>query len=212
MTGLVFLDTETVTLDYGPDVIWEIGLILRNGDVDQEWRWQMRPNLAVAHPKALEVSRYHERFAVPAGTPVVGWGPFNADYPARMSKRALAVALAAMLQGRHVVGAVPGFDTERIRLFLARHGLVPTWHYHLIDVENVALGYLAGAQAEAMLWGNATSRVLSGVNTFDGPPWKSDDLSRVCGVEPPADGERHTALGDARWVRDWYDRITGARA
>jgi hypothetical protein len=209
MTGLAFLDTETVTLDYGHDVIWEIGLILRNGDADQEWHWQMRPNLAIAHPKALEVSRYHERFAVPAGQPVIGWGPFNADFPARMSKRALAAALAAMLQGRHVVGAVPSFDTERIRLFLARHRLVPTWHYHLIDVEAVAAGYIA---AHAALAGpaNPGARQFSPDEAL--PPWKSDGMSRACGVEPPGDGERHTALGDARWVRDWYDRITGVGA
>lgn len=207
MTGLAFLDTETVTLEPGPDVIWEIGLILRNGDTDQEWRWQMRPNLAIAHPKALEVGRYHERFAVPAGAPVIGWGPFNADFPARMSRRALAAALAAMLQDRHVVGAVPSFDTERLRLFLARNRMTPTWHYHLIDVESLAVGYLHGRVVETLIrqpdvnpsrWTGAL-----------GLPWRSDDLSRACGVEPPAVGERHTALGDARWVRDWYDRITG---
>lgn len=40
------------------------------------------------------------------------------------------------------------------------------------------------------------------------PPWRSDDLSRACGVEPPTPEERHTALGDARWVKRWYDFIT----
>lgn len=41
------------------------------------------------------------------------------------------------------------------------------------------------------------------------PPWRSDDLSRTCGVEPPSDDERHTALGDARWALRWYDAMTG---
>lgn len=48
-----------------------------------------------------------------------------------------------------------------------------------------------------------------GVADEIGLPWKSDDLSRACGVEPPTEDERHTALGDARWVMRLYDAITG---
>lgn len=44
------------------------------------------------------------------------------------------------------------------------------------------------------------------------PDCRSDDLSRACGVEPPAEDERHTALGDARWVKRWYDHIVGGAA
>ncbi|MGN0126047.1 MAG: hypothetical protein ACI38R_22625 [Rhodococcus sp. (in: high G+C Gram-positive bacteria)] len=47
---------------------------------------------------------------------------------------------------------------------------------------------------------------------FVAPPWRSDDLSRACGVEPPTEDERHTALGDARWVKRWYDHIMGGAA
>lgn len=47
------------------------------------------------------------------------------------------------------------------------------------------------------------------VAEFIAPPWRSDDLSRACGVEPPTPEERHTALGDARWVKRWYDHIMG---
>jgi len=47
------------------------------------------------------------------------------------------------------------------------------------------------------------------VAEFLAPPWRSDDLSRACGVEPPTPEERHTALGDARWVKRWYDHIMG---
>lgn len=50
------------------------------------------------------------------------------------------------------------------------------------------------------------------VAEFVAPPWRSDDLSRACGVEPPAPEERHTALGDARWVKRWYDHIMGSAA
>lgn len=44
------------------------------------------------------------------------------------------------------------------------------------------------------------------------PDCRSDDLSRACGVEPPTEDERHTALGDARWVKRWYDHIMGGTA
>ncbi len=47
---------------------------------------------------------------------------------------------------------------------------------------------------------------------FVAPPWRSDELSRACGVEPPNEEERHTALGDARWVKRWYDHIIGSAA
>jgi hypothetical protein len=59
-----------------------------------------------------------------------------------------------------------------------------TWHYHLIDVEALIAGRLAIA-----------------------PPWKSDDLSRAIGVEPPSDQDRHTAIGDARWVKQMYEAV-----
>ncbi len=199
MTALAFLDTETVTLDLGHDVIWEIGLILRIGAVDQEWRWQMRPNMAKAHPKALEVSQFGKRFVLPDGESVFGWGPFNDEHPARMSRHVLATSLAAMLQGRHVVGAVPNFDTERLALFLGRHNRPATWHYHLIDIENLAVGWIHGR------YGTNEEAERRAVTL----PWDSDELSRAVGVEPPGDGVRHTALGDARWARDVYDTVTG---
>lgn len=41
----------------------------------------------------------------------------------------------------------------------------------------------------------------------DRRPWKSEDLSRRVGVEPPGEDERHTALGDARWAERIYNAI-----
>lgn len=67
-----------------------------------------------------------------------------------------------------------------------------------------------------MLLGADAHRVLAvlGEIADDAPappalPWSSDELSRACGVEPPPPADRHTALGDARWVMRWYDTITG---
>jgi hypothetical protein len=41
-----------------------------------------------------------------------------------------------------------------------------------------------------------------------GWPWRSHNVSRYVQVEPPAPDFRHTALADARWVRDLWDQIT----
>jgi hypothetical protein len=98
-------------------------------------------------------------------------------------------------RGAFIVGAVPNFDTEVLARLLRKNGFLEAWHYHLRDIEAMAIGYLAG----------------QGLEFIPGADWKSDDLSKACGVEPPNDEERHTALGDARWVMRWYDAIMGAR-
>jgi hypothetical protein len=95
------------------------------------------------------------------------------------------------------VGAVPNFDTERLALLLKRSRLIPTWHYHLIDVENLAVGYLAGR------------RSMSKAREFiPSLPWDSDELSRALGVETPIE-DRHTAMGDVRWAMAIYDKVMG---
>ncbi len=35
----------------------------------------------------------------------------------------------------------------------------------------------------------------------------SEKTSHACGVHPPTSAERHTAMGDARWVARWHDAI-----
>lgn len=98
--------------------------------------------------------------------------------------------------GAHLVGAVPNFDAEALARLLRAEGYLPSWHYHLIDVEAMAVGWLFGTYP-------------NGAALVGEPPWKSDDLARACGVEPPTDDERHTALGDTRWAMRWYDAMTG---
>jgi hypothetical protein len=41
-----------------------------------------------------------------------------------------------------------------------------------------------------------------------GWPWKSYSASEAVGTPRPAGDVAHTALGDARWCRDLWDRIT----
>ncbi|QOH55230.1 3'-5' exonuclease family protein [Rhodococcus rhodochrous] len=72
---------------------------------------------------------------------------------------------------------------------------------------------LAAAELEIMRALDAENRELrKAAAEFVAPPWRSDELSRACGIEPPTEDERHTALGDARWVKRWYDHIMGGAA
>ena len=173
MTRLVFLDTETTGLSLDDD-IWEIAAIVRE------------PGFADREVQVFVQHSAEKAAALPDS--------FRADHDARFDpatavtrQQAAALVLDMTRERAHIVGAVPNFDTERLARLIADEGLGrPSWHYHLIDVETLAVGYLGGYDL----------------------PWDSDELSRAVGVEPPTK-DRHTALGDARWVRDLYDAVCG---
>ena len=178
---IAFVDTETTGLGLDAD-IWEVAIIRRDpGKPDDLIR------LLVEHDQE-NAARLPERF--------------RADHDARYDPkiavtrgRAAGIIDYMLRPGDagakcHIVGAVPNFDTERIARLLAAFYIQPSWHHHLIDVENLAVGWLA-ARGEHVV-----------------PPWSSDEVSRRIGVEPPTEG-RHTAMGDAEWARAIYDRIVG---
>ena len=209
MTGpIAFLDTETVTLETGPDVVWEIGLITRDpGRPDTEWRFQLRPNMKRADPESLRISGFEERYEL-AGrrAQAVGWSPLNGGQPATMTYGALALSLHSLLSGRSVFGICPSFDTERLGLFLAKQwgggaGFREPWHYQPHDVEDEVAGYLRALHRSAPqpTWGSEVFAV----------PRPTELLCQAVGVDP-ADYELHTALGDARLARDLHDAVHGA--
>lgn len=177
MSRLVFLDTETTGLDPYMEQLFEIAVVEEDGT---EHVFRLEPHELVVenmHPKAVEVNRYHERTSAPDWT----W-----DDPLDVCE-----ALNKLLGGAHIVGAVPDFDARFIRAKFAEWGMeAPRFHYHLIDIESMVVGYLAGDGIEVPL------------------PWDSEALSRLIGVEPADDEDRHTALGDARWVRHMYLHMT----
>jgi hypothetical protein len=111
-----------------------------------------------------------------------------------------------MTHGAHVVGAVPSFDTHVLDGLLRGHGLIPAWHYHLIDVEVLAVGYLAGRGVKI----GSTVVDKHGNTRLRTPPYSSDELTEALGVESAAEHERHTAMGDVRWVMRMYDAIMGS--
>lgn len=172
--NVCFIDTETLGLDPDHNPVWEVGLILPDGR-EFEWQVEVTPRqIALAHPKALEITRFEERYG--------HTGP-------QLSPEDLSRHLRVFIPtGCHLAGAVVSFDEERLRRLMWAHGDAPTWHYHLIDVEALAAGYLA-AQGDPLPM-----------------PWDSEAMSRAVGVEPDK-FDRHTALADARWAKAIYEAV-----
>lgn len=199
MTGIAFLDLETTGTVPDRHHLWEVGLVFRKNSTDQEYAWQTVPDLSTADPAALRVGRYYERLdptlvAAPAGATrrltspaqraAVRAAPLNeagAALDALTSRPQMAAELAQMLNGATVVAANVAFDTAFLDRFLRAYGQAPAWDYHLVEIESYAAGAL-GLE----------------------PPWKLGQFLTAFGVEVPVD-DRHTALGDARAVRDLYD-------
>lgn len=197
-----WVDCETVGLDPDRHGIWEVALITPNGD---EHVWQFPVVEINADPFALDIGRWWDRRWDTANEV----NPIDALYDAHTPKsrrqhfpdegRAIKPDAAwcryfqRLTAGLHLAGAVVSFDEERLRRLLRSHGVVPRWHYHIIDVEALAVGGLAYQR-----------QALGTDGLFDpSPPWNSTDLSRAVGVDPDQ-FDRHTALGDARWARAVY--------
>lgn len=198
---LVFIDTETTGLhaDRRP---WEIAMIRRDSEHGQRQRTiQIEDvDLSTAELIGLNIGRFYDRHVMHNFLGPIALAAHR-ERGFLVKEREAARIVEEWTRGAHIVGAVPNFDTETLAAMLRRHGLCPSWHYHLIDVESLAVGWLhaKGASAE----GSPDALSL---------PWKSDALSRTCGVEPPTEEERHTAMGDAQWAMRLYDRITDGEA
>jgi hypothetical protein len=191
VSALVFMDTETTGLRLDDD-IWEFAAVRREPDGSES-----ELHLFIEHdqrkcrnlPEAF-LADHLRRF------PACGHGDVT-------SQSSAAHQIRNFTQGRaHIVGAVPNFDTERVDLLLRRHSLKPDWHYHLLDVENLTVGWLYGRYGP-----RDGGPPVEAEGEAVALPWDSDLLSRAVGVEPD-DFDRHTAMGDVRWAMAIYDRIT----
>lgn len=181
---LAFVDTETTSLR--PDRrAWEVAVILREAGPDFQrqdaYAWDIDStdlDLANADERSLAVGRFYERHPNFATRPT--------SHP--VTERSMLVEVERLTRGAVIVGAVPWFDTEVLGNRMRAHGLLPSWHYALVDVKALAAGAFKLP-----------------------PPWSLDDCLAGAGLVY-AEAERHTALGDARMVRDLYDAVmAGAR-
>jgi DNA polymerase III epsilon subunit-like protein len=185
MSRLVFIDTETTSLR--PDRrAWEIGLLARDPgtgmDIPSHWFIDIADlDLGNADPFALKIGGFYDRHPQAAGLRL-----------GVAAEKSALLEVERITRGAHLVGAVPNFDAEVLGARMRAHGIAPSWHYHLIDVEALAVGFLH-------------ARVGGLIDL----PWKSDWLTKQLGLDAVPEEERHTALGDASWARAIYDRVTG---
>ncbi|MET7713737.1 3'-5' exonuclease [Streptomyces sp. NPDC005407] len=204
MAELAFLDTETTGLDPRRHEVWEIAVILRDTNgYETEHLWQIRQTEAhlrfIADPKALRINRYHDRIAVPGQADAADMLNDTAPVPLRFME--LAERLHTVLKDAILIGSNPGFDAAFLHRLL---GLgMPPWHYRPIDVATLAAGFRHGQAASHAYGGD-----YAFASDYPSLPYRSYELSRAVGVEPPGPDTAHTALGDARWARDLYDALT----
>lgn len=166
---LAFVDLETTGLDPEVHEPWEVALktfVLdpEAGTLDRRDTYTAFPvhSLATASSDALRLTSYYDRV--------------RRDDTVFTATEEVAHEVAVRTAGHHLVGAVPSFDAAFLNRMLRDNGLAPAWHYHLMDVEAIAVG--------ATGWRG---------------PWKSDDLSKRLGVDPER-FPRHTAMGDVDWA------------
>lgn len=183
--SVVYIDTETTGLDPYKHQIWDLALIDEDGN---EYQWFFKPDLRFADPIALDIGKYYERTSQSAAK----WEFTNGRKGHWSDPRQALNLVRALTWDKHLVGAIPSFDEERLRLLFLQHGVPFKWHYHLIDIEALAVGYLAGRQED--------------LEMIKELPWKSRKLYEALGVVSPVEDE-HTALSDARLAKAVYERI-----
>lgn len=211
MSRIAFLDLETTGLRPEQHDIWEIGLILRDepNDIehDQEYHWQIYPQIHKADPMALRVGRFYERFECFSTEGYVQAKCISGPNPGPTSSALIALQVASMLDGATVVGAVPWFDAGTnnfLEIWLRQQQQQLTCHYHLIDVEALAFGVLWERWRQVTSEGKFPDRCAPP----PGLPFDSNELTELILGRRWPDKERHTALGDARWARAIYDACT----
>lgn len=173
--SVAFVDTETTGLHPEHDHIWEIAVIVDG--VEHVW------TQALTSRQRSNVSEWvvqNTRFST-------AYQPGEALLPRKSIER-----FVDLTRGRHLVGAVPSFDSERLhslwRQYEPNDWAMP-WHYHLIDIEALAAGWAAA----------------KGIDV--GLPWDPKELSMLVGVDPTDFEPAHSALADARWAKAVYELI-----
>lgn len=197
---ICFVDTETTGLHADRHPVWEVAVVTYDPvarQKDSSLVWQLALNgqeLADADPVALELNGFHARYGQTCG----------------LTSPGTAIAeIVDWIGEAHLAGAVVSFDEERLRRLAWAHGIEPRWHYHLIDVEALAIGYLngvaAGRNAVAHPGSSSGGRVPDVARLL---PWKSADLSRAVGVDPDGFDGKHEAEVDALWALAIYEAVT----
>lgn len=192
-----FVDTETDGV-HDKRRPWETAIIRRDEAGERSIVITVKdPDLSLAQPKGLAVSRFYERHPQHRAStpPPIGGGVVEVFVPEAQA----ALLVLEWTRDAEMIGIVPSFDTECLGAMLRRHGLEPEWHYQPTDVAVKTEGWFSAAH-------HLTGAPLP-IDTQN-----SEDISRAFGVEPPDKMLRHTAFGDADWVRRWWDQLAADRS
>ena len=215
MTVLCFVDTETTSLRRDRRA-WEIAVIARKpggGDAEHRWLIDARDlELGNADPASLKIGRFYDRH--PQAQP-----GRQRDRTGVQAEGEVLAEVEAITRGAVLVGCVPNFDAEVLAARMRANGICPSFHYHLCDVEALAIGFLHGRRSRQNEIVDSyplenDGEPAPGLVRWDEPPrqsrlpWSSDELAEALGVKVSTQ-DRHTALGDARWARDIWDAVTG---
>lgn len=186
----VFVDCETTGLIAGVHQVWEIALVTDTG-VEHQWMLD-DVKLSNADPDALDIGGWWDRYDVPSA--------YDRKHPAF----AVARDVSQLTAGKVLVGVNPAFDAKFLDVLLRRNNRPVGWHYSVVDCKAMAAGWLHGRHG-----GKPITDEDGNDAWVDMPmPWRSYDLARWCGVEPPSEQERHTAIGDARFAHRWFTAMT----
>ncbi len=169
-TRFVFVDTEATGLDHARHELTEVAWIVRFEDGrEEERRYYPTHTTDGADDDALELTHYEERIAPRDKTPAKVWLTEFLDHA----------------QGAVLVGAVPDFDARHLDLVCRKLGVEPTWDHHLLDVETLALPFIAPG------------------------PEMPRSLAKTCAALglPHDKDQAHGALYDAQQARAVFDRV-----
>lgn len=180
MRRFVSVDLETTGLDPAQDYIAEVGLV---GE-----------DYVTGHYFELAFSLAFPDGAMSAGAAAVnGWG--RRDFAPEVDWQWAAGYLTSQLNDVHVVGKNPGFDTDFLHFFLKEAGLPGghPWHHRMVDVGNLAWGYIACEYTKFDI----------GKSPWTQPP-NVEEVEKMIGIKREIvhgsnEAEYHTALCDARW-------------
>lgn len=182
MLCTVFLDTETTGL-HEDRRAWEISMIRRHPGLDETsiTIFVHIDDIDIQHaePAALAVGRFHDRH--PA------FGAQLGPDQVYLSERDAMQIVDDWTYRAEIFGINPYFDTNTLTKALGRHQRQPRWWREPNDVTHFARGWVSahGDRAER----------------------HPEALSMQCGIDVPPADLRHTAYGDADWVKRWYDRL-----
>lgn len=181
---IVFIDTETTGL-HARKLPWEIAMIrIDNAQFNPDNRVQrvrmfIRDiDLTEADSMALEIGKFYERHpGVGKFGNVVGHLPPHADADDLCNESHAMRFVEWWTRGATLVGANPAFDAQLLDSRMRAHGLCPSWHHRLVDVEALTAGHL---------------RVLDEANRMPG----LGKCAQLLDIEVDK-AAAHTAMGDA---------------